>query len=44
MKLSAPMQLLTLVWENKQKATKHSWLKINQITHADIKAAKKAAK
>jgi hypothetical protein len=29
MKLSAPMQLLTLVWENKQKATGHSWLKIN---------------
>lgn len=29
MKQSAPMQLLTLVWENKQKATGHSWLKIN---------------
>lgn len=27
--LSSPMQLLTLVWENKQKATGHSWLKIN---------------
>lgn len=28
-KQSGPMQLLSLVWEHKQAATSHSWLKIN---------------